>query len=106
MPAKSVFTPHFVRALRGEADHNKDGYVTGTELGAYLHEVVLSYHQGQEPQYGKILDTDLNEGDFVFRLPRRTPPPPTALASSSLALSTALALFGRASKDSARVSCF
>ena len=70
VPANSVFTPSFVRALRGEADLNKDNYVTGTELGMYLHEKVLYYNTGQTPQYGKIKDPDLDEGDFVFVLGR------------------------------------
>ncbi len=75
VPAKSVFTPHFTRALSGEGDLDGDGYVTGTELGMYLHRSVLAYRRGQTPQYGKILDPDLNQGDFVFRLTRRPPPP-------------------------------
>ncbi len=74
VPAKSVFTPHFNRALRGAADLDDDGYVTGTELGMYLHRSVLSYRQGQTPQYGKIRDPDLDEGDFVFRLPQHASP--------------------------------
>jgi formylglycine-generating enzyme required for sulfatase activity len=66
LPAKSVFTPTFVRGINGEADLDKDGYVTGTELGVYLQEKVLKYNKGQTPQYGKIRDPDLDEGDFVF----------------------------------------
>ena len=38
VPARSVFVPVFVRALRGAADYDRDGYVTGKELGAYVHE--------------------------------------------------------------------
>lgn len=68
VPAKSVFTPSFVRALEGEADFNNDHYVTGTELGVYIYEKVLYYNTGQTPQYGKIKDPDLDEGDFVFAL--------------------------------------
>ncbi|MEA3348663.1 MAG: SUMF1/EgtB/PvdO family nonheme iron enzyme, partial [Pseudomonadota bacterium] len=67
VPAKSVFATCFLRALRGDADYSKDGYVTGTELGMYLHQQVLSYGSGQTPQYGKIKDPDLDEGDFVFQ---------------------------------------
>ncbi len=70
VPAHSVFSPSFVRGLRGEADLNKDNYVTGTELGMYLHEKVLDYNTGQTPQYGKIRDPELDEGDFVFALGR------------------------------------
>ncbi len=68
VPASSVFTPSFIRALKGEGDLNEDGYITGTEMGMYLHEKVLSYERGQTPQYGKIKDPDLDEGDFVFQL--------------------------------------
>ena len=70
VPAKSVFAPSFIRALRGEGDIDKDGYVTGTELGMYLHKKVLGYETGQTPQYGKFNDPDLDEGDFVFQLLR------------------------------------
>ncbi len=68
VPARSVFTPSFVRALRGEGDLNGDTYVTGTELGMYLTEKVLGYATYQTPQYGKIRDPHLDEGDFVFQI--------------------------------------
>lgn len=71
VPARSVFTPSFIRGVNGKADMNKDGYVTGTELGIFLHDRVLNYRKGQTPQYGKIKDPDLDEGDFVFRIPDR-----------------------------------
>ena len=68
VPARSVFAPLFIRALAGEGDLDRDGYVTGTELGMYLHKKVLSYQTGQTPQYGKMKDVDYDEGDFVFSL--------------------------------------
>ncbi len=68
VPAKSVFTPLVIRALEGSGDVDGDGYVTGTEMGMYLHKEVLRYDTGQHPQYGKIRDPDLDEGDFVFLL--------------------------------------
>jgi len=68
VPAKSVFAQCFVRGLEGEADLSEDGYVTGSELGLYLREKVMYYKTGQTPQYGKIRDPDLDEGDFVFAL--------------------------------------
>jgi len=85
VPARSVFTPSFVRGVGGEADLDGDGYVTGTELGIYLRKKVLAYETGQTPQYGKIKDPDLDEGDFVFVLPATAasvqttpvPPPPS-----------------------------
>ena len=76
VPAKSVFLPSFIRAIEGEGDTNRDGYVTGSELGEFLNQRVLSYDTGQTPQYGKIRDPDLDEGDFVFLAPmdERVPP--------------------------------
>ncbi len=68
VPAASVFTPSFVRALRGEGDTNRDGYVTGVELGVFLHDRIVGYQTGQTPQFGKIKDPNLDEGDFVFTL--------------------------------------
>lgn len=67
VPAKSVFAPTFIRALRGAGDLNGDGYVTGMELGLHISQEVAGYRNGQTPQFGKIADPDLNEGDFVFR---------------------------------------
>lgn len=66
IPAKSVFSLCFLRALRGEADYTKDGYVTGTELGMYLCDKMRYYESQQTPQYGKIRDPELDQGDFVF----------------------------------------
>jgi uncharacterized caspase-like protein len=76
VPAKSVFADCFIRALEGEADLSGDGYVTGTELGMYLHDKVIYYRTGQTPQYGKIRDPDLDRGDIVFALPSPAPAPP------------------------------
>lgn len=73
-PDKSVFARMIVRALRGDADVTKDGYITGTELGQYLLEKVNYYNDGQTPQYAKIRDPDLDEGDFVFLLPKALAP--------------------------------
>ena len=76
VPAKSFFLPSFIRAIEGEGDTNRDGFVTGSELGAFLNQRVLEYDTGQTPQYGKIRDPDLDEGDFVFLVPmdERVPP--------------------------------
>lgn len=66
VPANSTFTPMFIDALRyGVADLNRDGYVSGTELGLFLQEKV-PLHTRQNPQFGKIQDYDLSRGDFVF----------------------------------------
>ena len=72
MPAHSVFTPAFIDAIEyGLADLDKDGYVTGTELGLYLRRKVPQ-HAEQSPQFGTITDYNLSRGDFVFELARRT----------------------------------
>ena len=68
VPAVSVFRPTFIRGINGEADLDKDGYVTGVELGMYLQKRVPYYQSGQTPQYGKIRDPYLDEGNFVFDL--------------------------------------
>ncbi|MCK5070214.1 MAG: cytochrome c biogenesis protein ResB, partial [Desulfocapsa sp.] len=66
VPAISVFTPVFVDAITyGRGDLNKDGYISGTELGLYLQQEVPR-HISQTPQYGKISDYLLSRGDFIF----------------------------------------
>ncbi len=67
VPDKSIFQSQFIRALNGEADANKDGFLTGTELGDFLQSTVVNYSYGsQHPQYGKIRNPNLDKGDFVF----------------------------------------
>jgi len=67
VPDESIFRAQFVAALEGHADVDKDGYVTGVELGEYLQRTVVNYTKGyQHPQYGKIRDRHLDQGDFVF----------------------------------------
>ncbi len=77
VPARSVFVPAFIRAIEGDADRFGDGYVTGTALGLYLQRKVAEYQTGQTPQFGKIRDPELDEGDFVFVVPGPEKPVPT-----------------------------
>jgi len=67
-PPVSVLVPLLERALKdGEADLDKDGYITGTELGYYLRKEVINRNRGQwHPQYGKSHDTRWDKGDFIF----------------------------------------
>lgn len=66
VPARSTFTPAFVRAIsEGKGDINNDGYITGSELGFHLSQIVPEFVD-QTPQYGKIRDWELQKGDFVF----------------------------------------
>jgi len=76
VPDNSIFCSQFIEALNGEADMDKDGYVTGVELGEFLQKKVINYSKDtQHPQYGKIRDPNLDKGDFVFQMPE--PPIPT-----------------------------
>jgi hypothetical protein len=70
VPDKSIFRSQLEAALRnGEADLNRDGYVSGSELGMFLNDTVINYsNNSQHPQYGKIRDAALDKGDFVFEV--------------------------------------
>ncbi len=88
VPAKSIFTPLFIRALEREADVvNRDGYVTGWELGLFMRQNLKEYTRAQNPQFGTIRNVELDQGDIVFRSvqvaarPSPTRPTPTPAAS-------------------------
>ena len=75
VPDHSVFKEAFLNLVKGIAPEPiEDGYITGAELGLYLKNEVPKYNRGQNPQYGKINNPKLNQGDFVFVLPREAPP--------------------------------
>ena len=58
-----LFTIHLLKAIEGEADINSDGFVTGTELGAYLRPTVSNAsQQAQTPLFGRLE----GEGEFLF----------------------------------------
>lgn len=67
VPAKSVFSPSFVKALRGEADFTKDGYVTGTELGMYLRDKVIYYNPSRLRSMEKSVTRSWTKGILCFR---------------------------------------
>jgi biotin carboxyl carrier protein len=80
VPDRSVFKTVFLQGIKGDADLNRDGFVTGSELGMHLQERVVNYSRGgQHPQYGKINNPKLDRGDFIFALkrPQETKPPQT-----------------------------
>lgn len=82
VPDKSIFRDQFVAALAGEGDLDKDGYVTGAELGQFLESKVTNYsRRAQTPQYGKLRDPILDKGDFVFALARPSLPPAAGAAT-------------------------
>jgi hypothetical protein len=66
---QGVFTRSFIDALRGKADANRDGYVTATEIGAYVAPRVTNETEArQSPQSGRLE----GEGEIAFKVaPRR-----------------------------------
>ena len=74
VPDVSIFCKQFVNAISSnDADANKDGYLTGTELGDFLQSTVVNYsYNTQHPQFGKIRNSNLDKGDFVFVLNTKT----------------------------------
>ncbi|HYP28409.1 MAG TPA: tetratricopeptide repeat protein [Blastocatellia bacterium] len=75
VPDRSIFREQFIEALQGAADRNRDGYVTGVELGEFLVEKVTNYsNRAQTPVYGKIRDPKLDKGDLVFVAPESVKP--------------------------------
>ena len=96
-----MFRKLFVAALDGEeplADANRDGFITGTELGLFLSDKVTNLmHSGQTPRYGKLRAYGYDRGDFVFRVggpvksqaaavPPPVMPPPTQPQMSEASL--------------------
>ena len=97
VPDKSVFRRQFVAALEGEGDLDKDGYVTGAELGQFLETTVTNYtRKSQTPQYGKLRDPLLDKGDFVFALPGGTRAAPAPAAATAPAAAARAAADGKA----------
>nr|VFK20149.1 MAG: Caspase domain-containing protein [Candidatus Kentron sp. LFY] len=72
------FRKLFIRALEGKAsnaDANRDGYLTGSELGMFLSDRITNLtHARQTPRYGKLRDEDWDRGDFVFVTKPVSPP--------------------------------
>ena len=85
VPDNSIFSRQFVEGLNGAADYDKDGYVTGSELGMYLENTVTNYsRRAQTPRYGKIRDPKLDKGDFVFVMPPKENPAPLAESGNKI----------------------
>lgn len=67
-----AFQRTFVDALLGRepnVDHDKDGFVTGQELGIFMHNKLLNTSGGrQTPRFGQLAEGDFDRGDFVFRV--------------------------------------
>lgn len=73
VPDNSKFKTAFLDLIEGrDEEPHPDGYITGEELGYYLKYKVPEYSPMQHPQYGKIRDPNLDKGDFVFVVKKRT----------------------------------
>lgn len=60
-----IFTKHLLKALKGPADFDNDGYITGSELGTYLRPIVTKESNNrQTPNYGRFE----GEGEYIFNL--------------------------------------
>ena len=87
VPDQSEFTRALINALsKGYADSNRDGYITGQELGTYLSQTVINATDAkQHPQFGRDRQLADSPGDFVFVLkpqtsaysPQPSAPPPS-----------------------------
>ena len=111
VPDESDFRKLFVRSLAGEADVDRDGFVLGSELASFLKGEFATNKKEQTPQYGKIMDFNLNQGDFVFivgqqgsaflaRLPAARPnEPPTAKRSAKMDVAEAQRILDRAVRE-------
>ncbi len=99
VPDNSICRRAFVDALAGSADFDKDGYLTGSELGTYIQKRTAEDWKGElTPQYGKLQDPNLNKGDFVFKI--RTPTTQSSTASTATANSDLAAQAWEVVKDS------
>jgi len=67
VPDVSIFKKQFLAAIHGHADRNRDGYITGTEIGEYVYYEVAKRTNRQHPQYGKLNWMDFDKGEFVFK---------------------------------------
>ena len=73
--AKSMFTESLLEAITTartgtDADENLDGFLTGTELGDFLHWKVARASGGHQTPYTSQL---FGGGEFVFHVPRDNP---------------------------------
>lgn len=75
-PGHSAFTSALLAGLAGEADHDRDGLITATDLASYVRPRVVRESaaigwQSQMPFFNYLLGSDL--GDFVFTSLTRKP---------------------------------
>ncbi|GHU09107.1 hypothetical protein FACS1894151_06240 [Spirochaetia bacterium] len=106
VPDRSIFRSQLEAGLRdGDADLNRDGYVSGSELGDFLQSTVVNYsYNSQHPQYGKIRDAALDKGDFVFVLASVTPQTTTAPQGAVVAAAPQTTIAPQPEPDTHRIT--
>ena len=63
---RGVFTSYLIEALSGDADYNGDGFVSASEIGAFVPSAVTQATDGrQTPRFGTLEGS----GEVVFDLP-------------------------------------
>ncbi len=81
VPAVSAFTPYLTRGISGEGDLNRDGFVTGTELFAFVRDRVslATADTTENTVRFAALPHPYDQGDMVFEVPNIGPdmPAPT-----------------------------
>lgn len=67
-----TFRERFIKALRNEenADDNEDGYLTASEIGAFLKKMADA-NKTPPPKFGVLEIKDFDNGEFVFLLPSK-----------------------------------
>ncbi len=91
VPDESLFRRMVTRALEGEADRDRDGFVLGRELGSFVQNMTLFErraesrtkesspllalldHEPAEPQWGTLSEGSFGLGDILFHAPDLTP---------------------------------
>lgn len=72
VPDESSFMKYFIRALKGDADIDGDGYFTASQLGQFIYEGVVEDTDGlQHPRQGKFRHSKLSRGEYIFEVPSR-----------------------------------
>jgi esterase/lipase superfamily enzyme len=88
-----LFRELFVGALNGtepDADENKDGFISATELGRFLATKVTLYKKSsQVPMYGRLREPGLDKGEFLFRVMSSKPQTATVSKSTESSIDTA-----------------
>ncbi len=87
VPDESVFRRMVTRALAGEADRDRDGFVLGSEVGSFVQNMTLYERKAEsttreasplqallkrepaEPQWGTLSEGSFGLGDILFHTP-------------------------------------